>query len=157
VLNRFRWYRREPPVCRTHLRREMSSGKKGFQSVRLLAGVGLTSLATLMLQVSLTRLFSVSLWHHFAFMVVSLSFLGFGASGTFLMMTHRGRVLSLNRTSGALTFTLSLFILVCYWCSNRLPFDPARIMWDPYQGLYLVAFYLVLAVPFSFAGLTLGY
>jgi hypothetical protein len=90
-------------------------------------------------------------------MVVSLSFLGFGASGTFLMMTHRGRVLSLNRTSAALTFTLSLFILVCYWCSNRLPFDPARIMWDPYQGLYLVAFYLVLAVPFSFAGLTLGY
>ena len=51
----------------------------------LYLGVFLTSSAALLLEVSLTRLFSVILWHHFAFMVVSMALLGYGASGSLLM------------------------------------------------------------------------
>ncbi len=122
----------------------------------LLAGVGLTSSATLMLQVSLTRIFSVSLWYHLAFMVVSIAFLGFGASGTFLMLAPKAKALSLRPTLAKSTFALSIAVFLSYWCSNRIPFDPARFMWDPYQWLYLMAYYGVLAVPFFFAGLTLA-
>ncbi|MES0363239.1 MAG: hypothetical protein ABUK14_04740, partial [Desulfobacteria bacterium] len=64
----------------------MDGNQRHLLGLGLFAGIGLTSLATLMLQVSLTRLFSVALWHHFAFMVVSIAFLGYGASGTLLMM-----------------------------------------------------------------------
>lgn len=48
------------------------------------AGVALVSAAALLLQIVLTRIFSVVQWHHFAFMAVGLGLLGFGASGTAL-------------------------------------------------------------------------
>ena len=44
----------------------------------------LVSASALAYQVILTRLFSVAQFYHFAFMVVSLALLGFGASGTLL-------------------------------------------------------------------------
>jgi hypothetical protein len=119
-------------------------------------GVALTSLATLMLQVSLIRLFSVALWHHFAFMVVSIAFLGFGASGTLLMVVPRIKTLPLRPTLACLALGFSLTTLAAYWCSNRIPFDPARIIWDRYQWVYLLGYYGVLAIPFFFAGLILA-
>ena len=39
-------------------------------------GVFLISLATLMYEILLTRVFSVTMWHHFAFMAVSLAMFG---------------------------------------------------------------------------------
>ena len=33
-------------------------------------------------EVILVRAFSIGLWHHFAYMVISIALLGFGASGT---------------------------------------------------------------------------
>ena len=126
------------------------------QGFGLFVGVGLSSLATLMLQVTLTRLFSVALWHHFAFMVVSIAFLGFGASGTFLMMAPRLKTLSLRPTLACLALGFSIATLAAYLCSNIIPFDPARIMWDRYQWVYLLAYYGVLAIPFFFAGLLLA-
>jgi hypothetical protein len=38
--------------------------------------------------VLLTRLFSIIQWHHFAYMVISVALLGFGASGTFLALAQ---------------------------------------------------------------------
>ena len=114
----------------------------------LFAGVGLTSLSTLMLQVSLTRIFSVALWHHFAFMVVSIAFLGYGASGAFLMILPKIRGRPMRPTLAKLALGLSVASLISYWCSNKIPFDPARLMWDRYQWIYLLGYYGVFAVPF---------
>jgi len=41
-------------------------------------GILLLSAATLLFEITLTRVFSVAQWYHFAFMVVSLALLGFG-------------------------------------------------------------------------------
>src|ERR1700730_19098442 len=49
----------------------------------LLAGLGLTSFAALLLELSLTRLFSVVLFYHFAFLAISIALLGLGAGGVF--------------------------------------------------------------------------
>src|SRR6201987_399483 len=49
----------------------------------LLAGLGLTSFAALLLELSLTRLFSVVLFHHFAFLAISIAVLGLGSGGIF--------------------------------------------------------------------------
>src|SRR5579871_3635017 len=40
------------------------------------AGIFLTSLSTLMFEVLLTRIFSVTMWYHFAFMAISIAMLG---------------------------------------------------------------------------------
>ncbi|MBN1246642.1 MAG: hypothetical protein JXC32_03245, partial [Anaerolineae bacterium] len=62
-------------------------------------GVFLLSVGTLLFEITLTRLFSVAQFYHFAFMIVSLAMLGFGASGTWLALAERGgfRVLSRRR------------------------------------------------------------
>jgi hypothetical protein len=44
-------------------------------------GIFLLSLATLLLELSLTRVLSVALWYHFGFLVISTALLGFGTSG----------------------------------------------------------------------------
>jgi len=49
----------------------------------LLAGVALSSFSALLLELALTRLFSVVLFYHFAFLAISIALLGLGAGGVF--------------------------------------------------------------------------
>src|SRR3954449_5790481 len=49
----------------------------------LLAGLALTSFSALLLELGLTRLFSVVLFYHFAFLAISIALLGLGAGGVF--------------------------------------------------------------------------
>ncbi len=62
----------------------------------VLAGVFSTSLATLLAELALTRIFSVILFYHFAFMAISVALLGLGAGGLFSYFLtgwlERGRV-----------------------------------------------------------------
>src|ERR1700735_5537421 len=51
------------------------------QERALLAGVALSSFAALLLELALTRLFSVVLFYHFAFLAISIALLGLGAGG----------------------------------------------------------------------------
>lgn len=46
-------------------------------------GVALTTLATLVLELSLTRIFSVVFYYHFAFLAISIALFGLGAGGVF--------------------------------------------------------------------------
>ena len=55
-------------------------------SARHYAGLLLISLATLLLELSLTRVLSVSLWYHFGFLVISTALLGLGVSGVILSL-----------------------------------------------------------------------
>ncbi|HVO80890.1 MAG TPA: hypothetical protein VMT28_09170, partial [Terriglobales bacterium] len=59
-----------------------SSAEKARDRV-LLAGIGLSSFAALLLELALTRLFSVVLFYHFAFLAISIALLGLGAGGVF--------------------------------------------------------------------------
>ena len=43
-------------------------------------GVAVVSAAILAYEVLLMRLFSIVGWHHFAYMIISIALLGFGAS-----------------------------------------------------------------------------
>src|SRR6202035_478137 len=49
----------------------------------LLLALGITSFAALLLELALTRLFSVVLFYHFAFLAISIALLGLGAGGVF--------------------------------------------------------------------------
>src|SRR5579864_4200643 len=45
--------------------------------------IGIVSCASLLLELALTRLFSVVLFYHFAFLAISVALLGLGAGGVF--------------------------------------------------------------------------
>jgi hypothetical protein len=119
-------------------------------------GVFLVSLAALSFEVALIRLFSVAFSYHFAFMVVSLALLGYGASGSFLAVFPW----LLNRNPCRFLSLSALFFSVtcvgAYAVSNYLPFDPFRISWDRLQLVYLFADYLLLSIPFFFSGLCIS-
>jgi predicted membrane-bound spermidine synthase len=53
---------------------------------RIYLGIFLISASVLMLELILTRIFSVKLYYHFAFMVISLALLGSGASGVYVYL-----------------------------------------------------------------------
>ena len=49
----------------------------------------ISSLSCLAYEIALVRIFSITLWYHFAFMVISIAMLGIGASGTMLAVAPR--------------------------------------------------------------------
>lgn len=121
------------------------------------AGLLLISAATLVLEITLTRVLAVAQYHHFAFMVISIAMLGFGVSGTLLSvfpsLLRQDAKFFLSLTGA--TFCLSGvggFVLV-----NAIPFDQFVILWDRRQLLYLAIYYLSLAVPFTAGGLAVGF
>ncbi len=109
-----------------------------------------SSFASLAYELALMRIFSISLWYHFAFMVISIAMLGIGASGTALTLFPALKDLR-NIPRHALLLALS--IPASYLLVNAVPFDPARLSWDRLQILSLSLYYLVLAVPFFFFGI----
>ena len=122
-------------------------------------GIFLLSAAGLAFEITLTRVFALAQWYHFAFMSVSLALLGFGASGSALSLlrgaTDRLRAAP-HRALSALAALFSLGVLVSYLTINFLPFDSYRVTWDRVQLLYFALYYLSLALPFFFGGLAVG-
>ena len=58
-------------------------------SPRQLLGVGLTSATLLMTELALTRIFSVVMYYHFAFLAISIALFGVSASGVFAYVMRR--------------------------------------------------------------------
>jgi spermidine synthase len=113
--------------------------------------VTILSAGVLAYEILLTRLLSIVQWHHFAYMIISLALLGFGASGTFL--TFAGRRLA-KRFDTAFAVNAGLFALSSYACFaavQSLPLNLLEITWDTDQLLWLVLTYVLLMLPFFFA------
>src|SRR3979411_2216140 len=72
----------------------------------LLTGLALTSFAALLLELALTRLFSVVLFYHFAFLAISIALLGLGSGGVF---AYLGK----NWSGGVPPRSLPAWVCVC--------------------------------------------
>ncbi|MFC1935855.1 hypothetical protein ACFLX9_03770 [Chloroflexota bacterium] len=82
------------------------------------AGFGALSAAVLLLELTLTRIYSVTQGYHFAFLAVSLGLLGFGASGTALFVMPRLWQRAGHRLLGVSALLVALASLGSYWvCS----------------------------------------
>ena len=111
------------------------------------------SLSSLAYEITLMRIFSISLWYHFAFMVISIAMLGIAASGTLLSVYPKLKDPS-HIQSYILLFCIS--VPASYLLMNIVPFDPARISRDRSQVLYLSLYYLILSFPFFSFGLVIS-
>lgn len=120
---------------------------------RILAGTGTLTLSILMLELSLTRLFSATLYYHLAFLAISIALLGSGSSGIFIYLIQNriapertGRwlcVFSLLFSVGALA---ALFVILQnpLLMSDR---DDSLTLFSKLSLIYVVTF-----LPFFFAG-----
>ena len=124
---------------------------------RSLAGIFLVSSATLCLEISLTRYFSISQQYHFAFLVVSIAFMGYGASGSFLSLLKIRDSMDRDKFLSCSSLLFSLTILACFFLCNLLPFDFIKLSWDKSQIFLIFLYYFLLSIPFFFAGLTISF
>jgi len=113
----------------------------------------LASLASLAFEVLLTRIFSITLWYHFAFMVISIAMLGFAASGTILALYPGLKRLDLI---GWYTLALGVAMPVGFLLANLVAFDPVRLAWERGELLKILLTYLCLALPFFCTGLVIA-
>src|ERR1700736_4946065 len=117
----------------------------------LLTGLALTSFAALLLELALTRLFSVVLFYHFAFLAISIALLGLGAGGVCAYLLKSRLAGTDTRSLAArLCITNSVVVVVVLEIALRVPVS-LHVSWSNFARL--TAIYLAAAVPFFLTGL----
>jgi hypothetical protein len=136
-----------PVISETPISR--ATAEKGGDQA-LLVGVAISSFAALLLELALTRLFSVVLFYHFAFLAISIALLGLGSGGVFsyLRKTWLGRyatrtLLSWLCVINASTVLIALIIVLHV---------PVSLSLTRGNCLRLTAMYLASSVPFFVTG-----
>src|SRR6478672_719499 len=120
-------------------------------------GIFLLSLATLLLELSLTRVLSAALWYHFGFLVISTALLGFGMSGVVLALWRGLRERApLDRALALLALLFGILTVFCFWLLQRIPFDPFSLFSDKRQLGFMPLYYIVISLPFFCSGLALA-
>ncbi|MDY0019813.1 MAG: hypothetical protein RBT47_07420 [Anaerolineae bacterium] len=120
------------------------------------AGLLTLAAATLLFEIHLTRLFSVAQFYHFAFMIISLAMVGFGASGMLLALFPQWGARRPQAALALIALGYGVGSVAAYLLTNVLPFDSFSIAWDPRQVGILVLHSLVLALPFFCSGAAVG-
>jgi len=121
-----------------------------------LLAIFLISSLTLAYEVLLTRLLSIIQWHHFAYMIISIALLGYGASGSYLTVFQNSLIKSFNRNFIINICLFSLSSIVCFLLAQQLPFNPLELFWDDTQWLWLLCLYFLLILPFFFSANCIG-
>lgn len=113
--------------------------------------IGAVSFATLLLELALTRLFSVVLFYHFAFLAISLALLGLGAGGVFAYIYKvRLERYATEYLAPRISMASSLMMLVMLEVVLRVPVT-LRLDWTSFFRLTII--YISAAIPFFFTGL----
>jgi SAM-dependent methyltransferase len=118
------------------------------------AGLFAVTLGTLMHEILLTRIFSVTMWYHFAFMAISVAMFGMTVGAVIVYLRpHRfdSAVAPRRMAEGAFYYAIS--IVIGFLVYLKIPFvgdsSPEGIAW-------LAVAYVVIAVPFVFSGITVA-
>ncbi len=113
--------------------------------MRTRIGVFLIALSGLVLEVGLTRIYSASVWYHFAFVAISVALLCWGLGGITVHLLKQQMRLSLN-TAAIITAMYAGTIPLCLWVLSRFPFEMER----------LPLYFLAPLLPFFLAGMALS-
>src|SRR5215210_5645094 len=113
----------------------------------LFAGIFLIALSGLVLEVSITRIFSAAIWYHFAFVAVSVALVGLGASG--LVVQYHVKKLK-GKWAENLTILsawgITIFIPITLFVMHALAS----------QVIYLPFFMILFSVPFFLVGIIIS-
>ncbi len=127
----------------TSSRLETPSGQRPKPWPQIYFGILATSLATLVLELALTRVFSVVYFYHFAFLAISIALFGLGAGGVFsyVVAGWRGSLFSKIGTLAALN-AVAITGCLAFLLSRNAAMNTGE----------LVAAYFVAAIPFLLSG-----
>src|SRR5215216_4361508 len=121
-----------------------------MKRTKIFFGVGLVTLSVLMLELSLTRLFSATMYYHYAFMAISLALFGSGASGVFIYIFQRR--INPERTGEWLSISALLFSVSAIFALYVILTVPLTLEATAENYYRLTKIYGATALPFFFAG-----
>ncbi len=113
-------------------------------------GILLISIASLALEISYLRFFSIAQWYHFAFMIISIALFGMAVAGTFLS------IIKLKSPFFLASILFSLSILAGFFVFNKIMFDPFQAIIDIKHIFILLVYYFLLGLPFFFFGIIIA-
>lgn len=113
--------------------------------MRQRAAICLITFSGLVFEIGLTRIYSATIWYHFAFVAISVALLGWGLGG---MTVHllKARMPSSTERAAVFSMLYALAIPVVLWVLVRYPFEIQR----------LALYFLAPLVPFLLAGIALS-
>ncbi|HWP41572.1 MAG TPA: hypothetical protein VNL70_11640 [Tepidisphaeraceae bacterium] len=123
----------------------------------LMRSIGFVSAGVLAFEIALMRLLLIASWHHFAFLVISIGMLGFGLSGTVLLVAGKWLAARPHRTMPALVVATALSMPLCVALAQHVPIE-ARLVPALYWrqiGQWL-AYWVILTIPFLLGATTIG-
>ena len=116
----------------------------------VLAGISAVSAALLMTELALTRIFSVTMYYHFAFLAISIALFGLSASGVLVyVLRHRlarRQTMSLL-SAGALLHSAATLVSLAYLVRIRVGLD-----YSPQNLFLMIAIYVLASLPFFTGG-----
>ena len=126
----------------------MNTSNKLYHPVFI--GVFLVAMAVLSLEVILTRIFSFSIWYHFAYLTISMALLGFGSSGAVLAAYPQILAKGRNRLLVIVSLVSCCAIILALLVFSRYPLQPGTMFKAPIQFSYsLLEYYVGISLPFS--------
>jgi hypothetical protein len=113
--------------------------------------VFILSACALAYEILLMRLFSIVLWHHFAYMIIGLALLGYGVSGTVVSLLQDGLLKRFHVVYPLSILMFAVSSLFCFDLAQHMPFNAELILWDSTQLWRLAVLFTLLSLPFFFA------
>ncbi|MBN1551707.1 hypothetical protein JW979_09565, partial [bacterium] len=134
----------------------MPVNSKGRSIMMTSAGLFLISAAVLLIEIVQMRVFSLALWHHLAYLVITIALLGFGVSGTIIAIFPEffRKNMPVVLIYGSIFFAGSTFI--AFWITSHERLDTFKLLTPSglqFSQLFLLfLYYAVFIVPFVAAG-----
>jgi spermidine synthase len=120
---------------------------------RIQISITLISAALISYQVVLVKIFSIQYWYHFAYLIISLALLGFGASGTFIFLSQK----MLKDRFPLILFTCPLLFVLSIWTNIYLArviaFNPLMLIWQSHEIYRFLLLSICIFIPFFFGAL----
>ncbi len=129
-----------------------------FTNSRLLWSLGLHSSGIIAYQLVLMQLISITQWYHFAYMIISIAMLGFGASGTVIFLFRKKLLENYNWLLPSLVALTGLLMVLSFHLARHpsLQFDLYLLFVDRSQFGILVINYFLYFLPFFTGALVIG-
>jgi hypothetical protein len=118
---------------------------------RHFAGVALVSATLLMTELALTRIFSVVMYYHFAFLAISIALFGISASGVFAYVARR----RLDRYDSDALLAIESLVYACGTIAALFWLVRLRVglNYSPHNLVLMLTIYALAAIPFFSGGL----
>ena len=131
-------------------------------SRRLLLGLSLVCGANLLLEVSLTRIFSALMFYHFTFFAIAVALLGMGASGVWVYAFSErftAATVAADLARAARRFAAATLVVLCYVLANPMDAHVGLGESPTFTNVSVIQLVLlcgVTFVPFFYAGLVVS-